>query len=475
MSHNLSPSLTSLIQKYNLDISIVDLKQVEWRLDAEFYQPEYLIWNSNILKHKFSSLSEITEKIDVWFVWSMVSEYTDDWVLLLQTQNVDEFFLKLESYKMINPLFHKKLKKSQVEKWNILIARSGSFGKASIYMDDEIINSSDIIIVQADEDKVDSFYLTAFINSKFGQNQLYRFASGGLQWHVNLTILESLKIPLPSSAFQSHIAELVEEAHRQRELSKSLYAEAENSLLRELDLVDWKPSEENITEKMSAEVELFGRCDAEFFQPKYDEVLEKLRSYKWWHTTLERVLESIDTWEYSESYSKRQDNFVFYIRSTNINEVWLIDIDEDYYVDPSWFKRIAKKWQIITPRVGALGIFAYIDEKLDWSVYSDNVLCMTLPDSFYPDVYSLYLNSSINRLLIERFSRGSVQQRLNQETLRFLEIPILPETIQSLVSEKVIASHSARETSKQLLEKAKRAVEIFIEEDEEKANKYLAN
>lgn len=52
-------------------------------------------------------------------------------------------------------------------------------------------------------------------------------------------------------------------------------------------------------------------------------------------------------------------------------------------------------------------------------------------------------------------------------------IPILSPAIQSLISEKIIASHSAREISKTLLERAKRAVEIFIEEDEESADIFL--
>ncbi len=41
----LSTSLTSLIQKYNLDISIVELKYLEEskRIDAEYYKQEFLI------------------------------------------------------------------------------------------------------------------------------------------------------------------------------------------------------------------------------------------------------------------------------------------------------------------------------------------------------------------------------------------------------------------------------------------------
>ena len=473
-SQTLSSSLTSLIQKYNLDISIVEKEKlgVFQRIDPEFYQVNYY-QTQNFLQKKWAE--------NLWNI-SIVTDgehgspnLDPEWYICLSGTNIWSWEIVIDqNTKKITKSQYEKNQRVLLRKGNVLLSIVWTVGNSAVIREDiDGVTDRNVATIKISNNGYNPIFVSLFLNSKYGRLQTERFCTGNVQPLLNLTQVRSIQIPLPSPTFQSHIASLVQEAHKQRELSKSLYSEAENILLSELGLLDWQPSEENITEKMSAEVELFGRCDAEFFQPKYDEILERIRNYQWGHTTLERVLENIDTWEYSESYSKKQDDFVFYIRSTNINEVWLIDIDEDYYVDPSWFKRIAKKWQIITPRVWALGIFAYIDESLHWSIYSDNVLCMTLPSSFYPDVYSLYLNSHINKLLVERFSRGSVQQRLNQETLRFLEIPILPESLQSLISEKITASHLARETSKKLLEKAKRAVEIFIEEDESVGEKYI--
>ena len=44
--------------------------------------------------------------------------------------------------------FHQKLKKSQIHYEDILLARSGSFGKASIWLKNFVANSADIIIVK---------------------------------------------------------------------------------------------------------------------------------------------------------------------------------------------------------------------------------------------------------------------------------------------------------------------------------------
>jgi type I restriction enzyme S subunit len=62
-----------------------------------------------------------------------------------------------------------------------------------------------------------------------------------------------------------------------------------------------------------------------------------------------------------------------------------------------------------------------------------------------------------------RASRGSVQARLNQETLREIILPIPPKSAQKAIADLVIQSHQARKKAKKLIEKAKREVERFVE------------
>lgn len=69
---------------------------------------------------------------------------------------------------------------------------------------------------------------------------MMRFASGGLQGHVNLAILEELVVPILSHSFQTQIESLVKLAHSKLEESKTLYTSAENLLLLALDLNDFE-------------------------------------------------------------------------------------------------------------------------------------------------------------------------------------------------------------------------------------------
>lgn len=100
-----------------MQYSVVDYLELEkgsMRLNAEFYEPQYLQLENILNKSKAIELGKITKRIDVGYVGSMVSEYNGDGVLLLQTQNVREFFIETSVCKRINPYFHQKLKKSHI-------------------------------------------------------------------------------------------------------------------------------------------------------------------------------------------------------------------------------------------------------------------------------------------------------------------------------------------------------------------------
>jgi type I restriction enzyme M protein len=287
----LSPSVASFdavkyqklmdgLEAVELLFSKAKFNNASFRVDAEFFQKGYLSIAKALNRSETQPLSQLVKKIDVGYVGSIVSEYDDSGILLLQTRNINEFFVNTEECQRITIKFHQKLNKSQIKKNDVLIARSGSFGKASIYLDSEIINSADIIIVESNKNKLNPFYLVGFLNSKFGTSQLFRFASGGVQGHVNLTILENLIIPNLKSNFQNFIESLIKCSYKIIKNSKYLYEQAEDLLLSELNLKDWQPTTETIAIKSFKESFLSsGRFDAEYYQPKYDEVIQKIQSY----------------------------------------------------------------------------------------------------------------------------------------------------------------------------------------------------
>ena len=63
------------------------------------------------------------------------------------------------------------------------------------------------------------------------------------------------------------------------ELSKTRYLEAQTLLLAELGLTDWQPKQQLTFVKNFSDTERAERIDADYFQPKYDEIVNAIKNY----------------------------------------------------------------------------------------------------------------------------------------------------------------------------------------------------
>ncbi len=318
--------------------------------------------------------------------------------------------------------------------------------------------------------------LYVLLSSKYCRLQLERYAKGIRQRNLGVESLKKLILPIFSFKFQSIINELCNKSYLILENSRNLYSKSERLLFEELDLLDFKPSTENIAIKRLKESYLkTGRLDSEYYQIKYDEIENKIKNYSNGYETINNILLSVDTGEYSKEYfnKKDKDNLVFYIRSTDINNGQIIE-NEDFYVDKRNFKKVAQKGDILTSRVGSVGVFGEVDEKIAGSIYSDNIIRFRMMEKLNPSVYTLLFNTKIYFELIDKMSRGSVQQRLNQETLKDLIVPVLTSEIQDEIQGYIKKSIEYKNKAKILLENAVKSVEIAIDKGEETAENYLA-
>lgn len=446
---------------------------LSFRKDAEYFLKHY-VQDAKTLHSKGSKkLVDITFKIDVGFVGPMVKEYRDRGVALLQTKNIDAFFIDENDVKYITLRFHKELYKSQIKKHDVLLARSGSFGKASIYLNEEIINSSDIIIVEADTNKINPFYLTAFLNSRLGVNQLLRYASGGLQGHVNLTILENLKIPILDKGFQNSIEKIITEAYEVKCQSEVLYKQVEALLLGELSLHKWQPTSAN-TEVKSFKNSFLesGRLDAEYYQPKYDEVEFAIKNKSNYFKTISEI-RTFNVRGLQPEYFEDGDLDV--INSKHILENTLdynnFEKTKNNYWDLNSRARVYKN-DILTYTTGAnIGrTHVYLNDKK--ALASNHVNILRIKDE-NPIYVGFVMNSILGRLQTEKLSAGSAQQELYPKDIDNFLIPFISKESQEVMCNNVLESLNLQQQCQQLLEAAKQAVEIAIEEGEDKATEFI--
>ena len=447
-----------------MNLSDVVSADQSFRIDSEFFKKDDIKRLQSIEGLPHSSLKSLTHKIDVGYVGAMTTEYTEDVAApkLLQTRNIDEFIPNDTDLIHINRKFHVELKKSQIHTNDILIARSGSFGNAAIWLDNETVNSSDIIIIEADSTQIEPCYLVAFLNSRYGRFQLERYASGAVQEHVNLTILENLKIARLSDRIQKRISAAVHDAYNMLMQSRKAYCDAEGALLKELGFANWRPKDGGVSTKSLSETIVAGRIDAEYFQPKFDKLIRLLSKCELRDLGgadgLTDMYKSIDP--SSDNYG---DEGVPFVRIANLSKFGIeppeIRLPEKICKDCC---RICKDTILLT-KDGSVGIAYKAETDFDM-VTSGAILHLTLKDGAVDSDYlALVLNSRIVQMQAERDAGGSIIQHWKPSQIEKVKIPILPRRIQLSLAEKVRESFRLRQESKQLLENAKELVENAVE------------
>lgn len=107
---------------------------------------------------------------------------------------------------------------------------------------------------------------------------------------------------------------------------------------------------------------------------------------------------------------------------------------------------------------------------------ADNHVAIIRPTESIDPVYlACFLNSQPGMMQTERgYSGSSGQIELRPEVVGNFLIWVAPQEIQNVIRKSIEMAHRARKDSRLLLERAKRAVEIAIEQSEAAALDYLA-
>ena len=261
--------------------------------------------------------------------------------------------------------------------------------------------------------------------------------------------------------------------------SKDIYQQAEDLLLSELGLQDWQPTEESVAVKSFSESFLSsGRLDAEYYQPKYDELYEHLEtscSEKGWELKRLEDLSSLFKYGSSEPF-EYLDQGVPFLRIADLQKYRFSEKDLKFISH-----KAAKQQQVnvqtgdvLISRSGTLGLTIVVPEELNNAVYGSYFI-LTRPNqkSIIPTYLALYLNSLVGKLQTEQANTGGIQTNLTIPVLESLLIACPPLEVQQQFVDKVTQSYDAEDQSKQLLEIAKTGVEQAIETNEATATTWI--
>ena len=116
--------------------SIIKKSQLEGacRLDAEYYQPEYLDVEKKLNIIKTESLEDLTESIISFGAYSLTSniEWEDSGIPYLNVGDIHEGYIDYSSVKHISEKVDEILQKSQIKEGGVVLTMAGTIGNAAV-------------------------------------------------------------------------------------------------------------------------------------------------------------------------------------------------------------------------------------------------------------------------------------------------------------------------------------------------------
>jgi len=466
-----------------VQVSIVNFSNLEpviKRLDSQYYQNKYIIADSQIEENQWESLENLSSSIKSFGAYALCNlfGYVDEGIPFLRCQDVFDGYVDFSNCLKIDEFANKLLHKSEIYSGSILLTMSGTVGNAAIADEnwDYPINSNQDIAKIVTNGEIDPYYLTVFLNSKFGKLQTERLPIGSIQQHIFLWQLANLKIPIFSNDFSVLISNIYKSSLTNLNFSASIYSEVENIIINELDLINWNPSHQLGFTKNFSDTQTSERFDAEYFQPKYDDLLKHIKKYSGGFDTLENLVNIKKCIE--PGSSAYQENGIPFIRVSNLSKSEISYSDPKYISENLYSELIThqpKQGEILLSKDATPGIAYYLDKKPIKMIPSSGILRLTVKDEekIKPEYLTLVLNSILVQQQMLRDAGGSIIVHWRPDQIKATLIPILDDDKQIEIQVKLQESFDCRAKSKALIEIAKRGVEMVIEQDETTAENWI--
>ena len=446
------------------------------RIDSQFFLPEFVESFRTVANGPHSILSDIAHVTDGNHV--KIAENFDDseGVRYLRGQDLgSDMMLHDRNIVNIPESCFNALKRSHIFKDDVLItivgANTGLIGLVH-EPPKKLVANCKLGIARVEKNKITPGYFYAFLISRYGQHQVLRSIRGGGQTGLILPDIRQLRITRLSNDFESRINDVSFLGHSKAMEAKRVYVNAQNILLSELGLTDWRPKHQLIFVKNYSATEQVERIDAEYYQPKYEEIVNAVKGYKGGCDTLGNLVALND-----KNYKPKDKQQYKYIELANIPDNGAIAdcmVEEGQNL-PSRARRKVRIGDLIVSSIeGSLSSIALIDKEYNHALCSTGFHVIN-SKHYNSETLLVLLKSMVGQLQLKKGCSGTILTAINKDEFGKVVLPVILPDKQSEIQRRVIESFNLRKHSKHLLECAKRAVEMAIEQDEKKAINWLEN
>jgi hypothetical protein len=443
------------------------------RIDAEHYSPRFTQVLRQIGRLRTVSLRRLlSEPVKTGHTPSTKNSayYDSDTVKFVKTDNLREDRIDTGDAQFLSELGNSKIGASELRPDDVILTIIGATEKiigraARVHRDTGRANiNQNVALIRS---RIPAGFLTVFLNTPYGRGQLIWLSRQTGQVNLNCREVEELAIPLFSNKFVAAVHESNNQMHRLLFDSTQIYADAEKSLLSKLGLLDWRPAPALAYVRKYSQVARSRRTDAEYFQPKFQEMFDRLPASLGLDLLGKLTTHKKGVEVGSSAYA---DSGIPFWRVSNLSKHGLDDSNANFISDALYSLLRAsyepQPGEMLLSKDATPGLACYLATPT-MGIVSSGILRLAMVDDIPPYYLELVLNSLFVQMQMEQDSGGSVIKHWKPSSVLKTLIPRLLPSEENHIAHLVQQSHAARREAKGILEKAKRAVEIAIEKDED--------
>lgn len=268
------------LEAVEIKLSEVLRENIEFRIDSEFFKKEYLEYDNMINKlgyHYINDFATVTDGIHESIQFDENSN-----INLISAKSPKQNVFDLSGNGYISNIQHEKNPRTALKDKDVIISTVGTIGNCAVVNKTILPANCDrhVGIIRV-YNNFSPYYLSTFMLTKYGLSQSIRHSTGNVQLNLFIYKIKNIKIPNAGIKFQKIIEKAVINAHELLDQSTKLYKQAEDMLLFEIGFKENELNNKNISVKtLSSSFNATGRLDAEYYQPKYDEIIKKLKIIK---------------------------------------------------------------------------------------------------------------------------------------------------------------------------------------------------
>lgn len=431
-----------------------------FRLESEFFNAKSLLY-PQILKGK-----DVIDEVQYG-----TSKYCDEesnGYPVLRLNELHNGFIEIPQ-KYCHILSTDEFEKLRLKKGDVLIIRTNGnpnlVGQAAVVLEDTDFAFASYLFRVVPNGKINSETLVAYLNCKYGRYEIDKNSMKGNQTNFSPAKFKDIAIPKFGEPFQTAVQKLFVDAHTLRNAANRVYHKVEMVLNTIIGIPSVSRNGVSI-KALSASFKASGRLDAEYYQPKYEQYVNGLKT----SDTLSSLCKIHD-----DNFEPKGGEPYPYIELANVGtkgeiaNVEIIPGDEL----PTRARRKVKAGQVIVSSIeGSLQSCTLIQPEYDGALCSTGFYVLSSDSINSETLLVLFKSEPIQALMKQRCS-GTILTGITKDEFRSMPFPKIDDKTQKIIAKKVQKSFFFRRQSEQLLDYAKRAVELAIEQGEDVAMAWL--